>query len=470
MRLRPVLTCVSALAIATPIAITAAVAAPTSPSFPREAGVAGPLAEGVGTNLKPVAAIAYKGGTDLEFVTIKGRDYAVAPSEVVTGGKGMLRMIDITNPVKPKLVGALPCHVSQNDVQVHGTTVFMGVDYDEKNDKCFEDARAKPATGVIAVDISNPARPRGVGFVPIPLGAHNTTLHPSGKFLYVSDSELVPANSSDPTGRLGRINVIDVSNLKQMKEIYTLPLPTGLSSHDITFNKAGTRAYSAAITQTLILDTTNAAKPTIKTTIVDPAVNISHGADPAPDEKHLYVTDEQAGAAGNGVCNVGGVHIYDITNELAPVKTGYYTFNPTNSATATTNSRNLTCTAHVLDFGPTGKTFSNAGYAAGVRIVDITSRIGYPTELAAFTALDADTWSAKQYKNPRYLFSNDLARGFDVFEYIAGKGLVDTRSAKNKQYGIYRKGGTMFSKGAWCANPKGTAAINAAARAEGHHA
>jgi hypothetical protein len=450
-----------------PLTLAAVVAAPLvsfaapqqAAAFPEEAGTQGKPAAGQGVDLTPTGNWSYKGGTDLEFVTIKKRDYAIAPSETVTGGKGGLRIFDLTaNPANPKLVGWLGCNVSQNDVQVRGTTVFMGVDYDEKAADCFEQIGVRPATGVLAIDISNPRKPRSVGFVPVGLGAHNTTVHPSGKYLYVSDSELTPV-AGEPTGRqLGRIQVIDVSNLKKMKEVFVLPLPTGLSSHDLTFNKKGNRGYSAALTQTLILDTTEPATPRILTTIIDPAINISHGADLTPDETHLYVTDEQAGAAANGVCNVGGVHVYDIRNEAVPVKTALYLFSPTNSLTSTltTESGSITCTAHVLDYGPTGKTFSNAGYATGVRIVDIAgSRIGLPAELASFTAVDADTWSAKQYKNPKYLYSNDLFRGFDTFEYTEGKGAVDTRTATQKQLGITRVGLTTLLDGAWCANPKG---------------
>ena len=464
MRLRPVLPVLLAVALATPLA---AHAAPTPAAAPAGLPVESALAQGTGTNLKPVANIKYTGGTDMEFATLRvgseDRDFAVVPSENAHGGTGALRLVDISDPRNPVLTGLLSCNVTQNDVQVltrgQRTFVFMGVDGGVKDDKCFNQIKPKKATpglGVIAVEITNPAKPTPVGFVPIGLGAHNTTLHPSGDFLYVSDSELVPATGRPAGEMTGRINVVDIRDLEAMKEVFTLPLTTGLSSHDITFNKAGTRGYSAALTQTLILDTTDAAKPSIKTTIIDPAVNISHGADITPDEKHIYVTDEQAGAAANGVCNVGGVHVYDITNELVPVKTGFYAFNPVNSLTATTNSNTLTCTAHVLDYGPTGKTFSNAGYAAGVRIISTENRIGVPTELASFTPVDADTWSAKQYKDPRFLFANDLTRGFDVYEYDPGFGKTDTRSALQKQYGVRRTGSTTFTDGAWCANPTGS--------------
>ena len=463
MRLRTLLPLAASALLIAPLG---AIAAPVPVAFPEEAGKQGAPASGTGVDLTPVSNWSYKGGTDLEFVTIKKRDYAVAPSETVSGGVGALRIFDLTaNPAKPKLVGFLPCDVTQNDVQIDGTTVFMGVDGGTSGDAdCFARLGIEPALGVLAVDISNPAKPTPKGFAPIAYGAHNTTLHPSGDYLYVSDSELTPKQNDAPGSQLGRINVLDVRNLKAMKEVFTLPLPTGLSSHDIDFNAKGDRAYSAAITQTLILDTTKPAEPSILTTILDPAINISHGADLTPDETHLYVTDEQAGAAANGVCNVGGVHVYDITNELVPVKTGFYAFSPVNSLTSTLTGVTFTCTAHVLDYGPTGKTFSNAGYAAGVRIVDITSRVGLPSEVASFTPVDADTWSAKQYKNPKYLYANDLNRGFDVYEYVEGKGAVDTRSAKQIQYGITRVGATTFMDGAWCADPSGALGL-----LEGHH-
>jgi hypothetical protein len=462
MRLRSLLPLAAAVVLIAPLAAQADL----SPvlALPDEAGQEGEPAQGTGVDLTPVYNWSYTGGTDLEFATIRKRDYAIVPAQ---GSNGALRIFDLTaDPAQPPLVGFLPCTVSQNDVQVHGTTVFMGVDGSARDTTCFEQVGVAPALGVIAVDIRNPRKPRAVGFAPIAYGAHNTTLHPSGDFLYVSDSELTPKVGDAPGSQLGRINVLDVRDVRAMTEVFTLPLPTGLSSHDIDFNAEGDRAYSAALTQTLILDTTDPAAPSIATTILDPAINISHGADLSPDETHLYVTDEQAGAAANGVCNVGGVHIFDITNEAVPVKTGFYAFSPVNSLTSTLTNESgvLTCTAHVLDYGPTGETFSNAGYAAGVRIVDTTNRVGLPEELASFTPVDADTWSAKQYTNPKYLYANDLARGFDVYEYTPGKGAVETRTAKQIQYGITRVGETTFMDGAWCADPSGSVGL-----LEGHH-
>ncbi|HVF21364.1 MAG TPA: hypothetical protein VNA14_14140 [Mycobacteriales bacterium] len=438
VRLRAAVALTSCLLVAAPIGATA------GPSGP-----VGEPAKGVGLNLVPVANIPNKGGTDLEFTTIKGKDYAVAPTEAGGGRLGGLHIIDISKPERPVEVGTLPCNVTQNDVQVRGTLVMMGVDGSQKDDVCYEQIGAKPAQGLLIISIANPRKPRTVGFLPIKLGVHNSTWHPDGRYVYISDSELFPS-SGEPAGQqLGRINVVDVANPRAPKMVYTLPLPPGLSSHDITFNAKGDKAYSAAITQTLVLDTENPAKPVVEHIIIDPAINISHGADPTPDGKYLLVTDEQSGAAANGICNAGGVHIYDLTLPV-PVKVGFYPFSPTNSLTATLNSQNLTCTAHVLDYSPDGKTFSNAGYAAGVRIVSTESLIGMPKELAYFTATDADTWSAKTYKNPKYLFANDLVRGFDVFRYDPKAGAVDTRTPAQKARIDFRSAATSFAEGQYC--------------------
>ena len=433
---------IAALALTLPLA-----AVPASAEGPYRGD---PLAEGVGKDMVPVAHIAYGSGTDLEFATVKGVDYAVAPSQ---GAKGGLRLINISKPERPKVTGFLSCPVSQNDVQVRGTLVLMGIDGgaggDDADAPCFKQIDADPAEGVLVISIADPKKPRTIGFVPIAEGAHNVTWHPGGRYAYVSDSELTP-EISPPTNIGGRIQIVDLGNPRKPKHVSTyMLLGDRMSTHDITFNKKGTRAYIAALQETYILDTTSPAEPKEIARIEDPSINISHGADPTPDGKYLLVTDEQAGAAANGVCNVGGVHVFDLTVEAAPIKVGFYFLDPVNSVTATTNSGNLTCTAHVLDYSADGKTWTNGNYAAGVRVISATEVLARPTELAYFTATDADTWSAKTYKDKRYVFANDLARGFDVYKWVPGKGNVDTRKAGSK---LTFRAPTTFGKGTYCFN------------------
>jgi hypothetical protein len=402
---------------------------------------AAPVARGVGRDLVPVAHVPFHDGTDLEFATVKGHDYALAGAE---GDDGGLRVIDITKPERPRLVAFLPCAVTQNDVQVRGTLVLLGVDTAGRgrDTPCFSRLGLDPAEGLLVVSIADPAHPRPVGFVPIQYGVHNATWHPAGRYVYTSDSELTPGSDLG-----GRVRIVDVGNPRKPRLAGTFELlGDRMSAHDITFNKAGTRAYVAALQETYVLDTTNPAAPKTIARIEDPSINIHHGADPTPDGKYLLITDEQAGAAANGVCNVGGVHVYDLTVEAAPVKVGFYVLDPANSATATTNG-NLSCTTHVLDYAPDGKTWSNGNYAAGVRIVSATSLVGRPAELAWFTPDDANTWSAKTYKSPRYLFANDLERGFDVYKWVPGLGAVNTRVPGAP---VRFRAPTRFGPGTYC--------------------
>ena len=385
------------------------------------------LAQGVGKDLVPVAHLAYSQGTDLEFATVNGHDYAIAASQGASGG---IRVINIDDPENPSVTGFLGCRTSQNDVQVRGSYVLIGMDgagSSNSGNPCFSQIGATGQVGLLVVSIANPASPTTVGFVPVPQGVHNATWHPGGRYVYTSDSKLTPYVSPLPGGQLQIVDVLNPANPQHVGS-YTL-LGDRMSTHDVTFNASGTRAYVAALTETYILDTTNPAAPREIARIEDPAVNISHGADPTPDGRYLLVTDEQAGALANGVCNVGGVHVYDLLVEAAPVKVGFYFLDPANSATATTNNGNLTCTTHVLDFSADGATWTNGNYAAGVRVVSGTQLLGRPAELAYFTPDDADTWSAKTYKTPTYVFANDLVRGFDVYKWVPGAGVVDTRAA-----------------------------------------
>ncbi len=70
--------------------------------------------------------------------------------------------------------------------------------------------------------------------------------------------------------------------------------------------------------------------------------------------------------------------------------------------------------------------------------VSTKSLVGTPSELAYVTATDANTWSAKTYKNPQYLFANDLNRGLDVYKYDANAGVVDTRTPAQRSALTFR--------------------------------
>ena len=388
------------------------------------------------------------GGTDIEFTRINGREYALAGSY-----DNGLHIVNITNPEAPVLTARYDCAVRQGDVQVFrrdGKRTFVAYTQDDPyngdpphdtTSRCYRDARnlglytpgkTNPA-GTFIVEITNPAKPKTRSFLSEPRGSHNQTVAPGGVYFYNSNSDI-------GTGK-PQIEVWDTSNFMEPKRDFVLETQTGLSSHDITFNESGTRAYSAAVTHTLILDTTNLARPRIIGRILDPSINIHHQSDPITMEDEsgakrtfLVITDELAGAAGNVVCPGGGLHIYDITGSLeqTPVKVGFWNMPEVQLATD-----NITCTSHVLRMYPEEKLMTIAWYNAGVRVVDISGLMGVSVgveesvgnvgigmkEIGYYYFPNSDTWSVKTNRIEEdgsfYLYGNDLNRGLDVYRFEA---------------------------------------------------
>lgn len=402
---------------------------------------------GDGKRMNFVANLQYnrtgeaQNGSDIEFVRLGGRDYALAGTL-----RGGMQIIDITHPRSPHRVAVYDCKVTQGDIQVWRNNGRVLASYTADStfgaagaaSRCAHDLDLDAsASGTVIVDITSPARPQTVSFLPVPRGSHNMTIHPSGDYLYNSNSDLI--SSTSPT-----ITIYDISRPSAPKKVQDYPIPfvpasLGSESHDITFNKSGSRAYVAALSQTLILDTTDPAHPRQISQILDPTINVVHQSDPLtlqrPDgtrRKVLIITDERAGAAGSVECPGGGLHVYDITRERQPEKIGTW-FIP-----ATTVQDGATCTSHVLRIYPRQKMMTIAWYAQGVRVLDLKGlATAEPTpdpvfgrgigikEVGHYVLPDSDTWSFKTNRIRRdgsfFGYGNDLVRGFDVYHF---KGLT----------------------------------------------
>ncbi len=402
--------------------------------------------EGTGPAMRHVANLQYdesgtaQNGSDIEFVKVAGKEYALAG----TLRKGM-QIVDITKPETPRIAAVYDCAVSQGDIQVwrNGPRVLASYTADSTfgaagaASQCARDLGLDAsASGTVIVDISTPTSPRTVSFVPVPRGSHNMTIHPSGDYLYNSNSDLI--TSTSPT-----ITIYDISQPASPKKVRDfsipfVPLSLGSESHDITFNESGTRAYSAALSQTLVLDTVDPANPSIVSQTLDPSINVVHQADPVTLERAdgskrevMVITDERAGAAASAECPGGGLHLYDITGakERAPEKIGTW-FIPVAKV-----QDGATCTSHVLRIYPKQELMTIAWYAQGVRVIDLSALADFEgsatavgvgdgvgmKEVGHYTLSDSDTWSFKTNKINRdgsfYGYGNDLVRGFDVYEY-----------------------------------------------------
>ena len=377
-----------------------------------------------------------QGGTDVETLTINERDYAFSGTY-----RNGLQIVDITDPAAPVLTATYECKVQQGDVQAFSRDgryyVAYAVDngYANTLSACYTDAGStKPDPGTIIIDVTDPAAPKSVSFIKVNRGTHNTTVHPSGLYLYNSNSE----------GTKGGIEVISLADITAPAIVKTVPLPGKEDSHDITFNADGTRAYTAALDHTAILDTTDPALPKVLGFIEDPTITLHHQADPVTvkDKTFVIINDELNGAGGNEYCPGGGLHVYDVTGDLekAPKKVGAF-FAP--DVTAAQGSRGglaatVSCTAHVFRIYPEQGLLTIAWFGAGVRVIDLNGLEGYSAgvlpqigsitpgmkEVGYYRFIeDSDAWAAKVHRfdadGSAYIFSNDQTRGFDVYRYNA---------------------------------------------------
>jgi hypothetical protein len=179
-------------------------------------------------------------GTDLEFADI---DVTNAPGALAAGVTGTrtyslagsynngLQIVDITDPENANIISVYDCGISQGDVQVFTRDAADGVTHTfvtytqdtgygfAANSQCYQEAAAlgitNPATGkpmtrstikfgTFIADITDPYNPTTVSFLPVTLGSHNGTVHPSGEYFYNSNSELIT------NARNSAIEVIDI--------------------------------------------------------------------------------------------------------------------------------------------------------------------------------------------------------------------------------------------------------------------
>jgi hypothetical protein len=415
-----------------------------------------------GEGLSPVANIAYPAGqgTDSDFTTMDvdpGEGVDLRDVGVFGSINGGAIILDVTDGAHEQL-GYYDCYIGQGDIQVfqrdeaRGTaTYFTFTDdgYGGRRGVCQEFGDAQEdfgnRQGTFIVDITDPAQPETINFVPFPKGSHNMTVHPSTNYLYNSNSELI---TNAAAAAIEVYDITDLRNEVQLPSLRLSPRPgLGTDSHDLTFNEEGTRAYSAALSQTVIIDTTDPAAPTIISSIVDPMINVEHQANPVTitdpilgERDFLIVEDEFAGAAGaEQSCPSGGTHVYDITDETLPVKVGVWFIDDVSNTNAVgvplVNSRS--CTAHVFDIHEDEAIMTMSFYGGGVRVVDLSGLVGASLggnglgmrEIAYHRFDDSNSWSAKMVdvevaedgSVTGTVYSNDIDRGIDVYELDADR-------------------------------------------------
>ena len=375
--------------------------------------------EGEGEGLKLIkniqtATCTSWAGTDHENVEFGKKTYSFASSTCPLAEGGGVNIIDITDPPKAKIVANIPCTVSQGDVQVSfdKKTLLLGHDSAGGPEACTGLGK----TGFLTIDIKNPLKPKVLGHATGD-GAHNMTAHPTKPFVYVSNSSLVPGGSS-------HIQIWSIKNPAKPELVNTVnSLPH--APHDISFNKEGTMAVTAAISHWDIWDTSDPAAPTLLFESQCPGCSITHDAKFTPDDTHILIGDE-GGGGGAYPCPGGAWYVYDFSNPPVPVLTGIY--EPQNFIVNQAGGAG-SCTSHVFEISRDSTKIAISWYTLGTRYLDITSAIGVtvgnagpPTgiiECGWFVPEGGSSWSSKFTTDERYITSNDEIRGFDIYKITA---------------------------------------------------
>jgi hypothetical protein len=170
----------------------------------------------------------------------------------------------------------------------------------------------------------------------------------------------------------------------------------------------------------------------------DDGVAISHEADPTPDHRFMFVTDERGGgvvppgsSCSPGIDNPfgnGGAHAFDIST---PSNIRYATGPDGRKAVYISDAvvpAETFCDIHVIELVPGEQRFIAAYYTQGVKIVDYfvdaQGHVQYH-ERSSFTLPNANTWAAEDFKivdnadgtRTYFIAADDIHRGIDVLSW-----------------------------------------------------
>lgn len=176
-------------------------------------------------------------------------------------------------------------------------------------------------------------------------------------------------------------------------------------------------------------------------------ISVAHEAEPTPDKKWMFVTDERGGGVvpGGASCETtgenpygnGGVHVFDISN-LPNIE---YAQTPDGEKAVFIGDVVVPgatfCTAHVMEQIPGEQRFIIAWYSQGIKIVDyFIDGQGRWTfrETASFVLRNANTWAAEDFKITRSgngtktytILASDISRGIDVVAWTGPPNPIGT--------------------------------------------
>jgi hypothetical protein len=486
---------VLAVAVASVVGVAwAQVDAPLDPAhnvfLPCEAVSTPGLVPRSAKNISHVANVCGFVGTDVEFESRNANDGVHDYAFLGTMGGG-LRIFDITNPASPRAAGRYTDPGWQNDVQVRGDLAVVGFDpiggADPSSSLCLQSKGASggvdlvrltfdPATADFTTSLLDcvSASPSG--------GAHNSTLHPSGKWLAMINPrgngsvDVVDLRSSPPRRVFRIVQEATLANAAcagaAAGQCISNGRPGTWSPHDVHFSRNGRTMYVAAVgNDTVLVDVTNVLSGSVSTIGVAPNdsppvgdvssnphdVAISHQSDVTSDGAILVVTDERGGGLQQTQCNtalngiIGGAHFWALqrisgipqsagASPSSPKRIGGWFYpnpllavDPLDPILATLPRTERACTIHVLRLG------GNGSSSPGAALKGFDGVSSLPKRQAVTAHYGAGVWHIDFSRAPR---ANDAIAesAFTTWGNTVGWNVMpgaDTWSAKEYKGFVY---------------------------------
>nr|WP_141982746.1 hypothetical protein [Saccharothrix saharensis] len=357
---------------------------------------------------------------------------------------------DVRNPRKPSIVSSVWCPGSQNDISVKDNLLFLSTDSSRSDNSCAStplSATNKDAwEGIKIFDISDKRNPKYVAAVETKCGSHTHTLVPDKKgknaYLYVSSYgpnatfpdcqpphdliSIVKVPLKNPAAAsLLSENVLfpDGGNPGRDGTIEEGYVRATSGCHDITVYPSKDLAAGACMGDGVLWDISDREKPREINRVQD-NVNFAfwHSATFNNEGTKVVFTDE-LGGGGAPTCNEkigptrGADGIYDITGRGDGRKLEFRSYYKISRTQGDTEN----CVAHNGSLIPVqGRDIMvQAWYQGGISIWDFTDSRN-PKEIGWFergplpNGAGGGSWSAYYYNG--YIFSSDMAKGFDVLD------------------------------------------------------
>ncbi|PRX95520.1 LVIVD repeat-containing protein [Allonocardiopsis opalescens] len=391
-------------------------------------------------------------------LTATNSDLAFTGDYAVAGNYNGFTIYDIRNPRRPRTVSQVLCPGGQGDVTVSGDLLYFSVDYPRDSESCASAAWAPGGAtaweGVRIFDISDKRNPQYVAAVATQCGSHTHTVIPSDDgetdYVYVSSYDISRgAPGCEPPHDL--VSIIEVPvDAPETAAVAAQPnfFPDGgnpdgnysyetAGCHDFTAYAELDIAAGACMGDGLLLDISDPLEPYVIDQVRDTEnFYFWHSATFSNDADKLVFMDE-LGGGGAATCNTevgpnrGGNGIYHIEGEgddRELVFQSYYKI-PRHQADVEN------CVAHngSLIPVPDRDIMVQAWYQGGVSVWDFTDSAN-PEEIAYFDRgpvnderlVSGGPWSTYYYNG--YIYSNEIARGFDVLR------IRDPRTAGAQRY------------------------------------